>query len=523
MSGLRPASASESSLRGHRNATGSRPRASFLAFSCALALPVAPLHFLLPKAQHESAGSQVSPQISSRSLASRPQRAAPKDRRSHRRDLFAGGHGSPVLCIGALALFALAPWLSGHRSLDQARGIKKGPPPDAPTSKVVGDSPRRKLYQPPLLVKPFRERLREVTPYRDIVSAVVDKFLGKGGAHKQHRHEGWVKNHPEEVKRMGGKPVQTNLDKAADVLGSSGVYLHAKVRIQDTHKHPEPDPKIPEVCFIGRSNVGKSSLMNRITQWGTIAKVSAAPGTTRELHWFRNQKVSVDIIDMPGYGYAENGRVFGPDTIKFVQERKSLKVCYILIDARHGFKRSDHEWLHEIGSTGPVKQVILTKTDLVSPDELVKTASVVRADLEQHKRMAQKLIMVSARHWQGIHDIRADICNHIKRPISLFKQKRDFEDKVLRPDLPTRRLPPQQLGSVFDPDSASRSETLAGLPDAALNKVPKGKGMQVKEPVDGKEDLQKASATPAVSSVLKLVSQGRNMGHATVPQRKNTK
>jgi len=206
------------------------------------------------------------------------------------------------------------------------------------------------------------------------------------------------------------KEEKTDLEIVASSLANSSCRMYARVRMNQPDKWPEADPQFPEVAFVGRSNVGKSSLLNTISVFGTIARVSPMPGKTTEAAWFRNRKVKLDVVYMPGYGFNDRAKLFGPEAIEFVRKRTSLKCIYVLIDARHGFKRADHEWLEELGNVGPTKQVILTKCDLLTPKDLVKMASLVRSDLEVHRRVEQKLLLSSTTTYSGIHEIRLDLC-----------------------------------------------------------------------------------------------------------------
>jgi len=150
--------------------------------------------------------------------------------------------------------------------------------------------------------------------------------------------------------------------------------------------------------------------LNKVSLFGTIAAVSSMPGRTKHVSWYRNRKVGLDVLDMPGYGHADRARVFGPAALEFVKQRTSLRALYVLIDARHGFKKTDHEWLRDLGGDGPMKQVVLTKCDLVAPQRLIKIASLARSDLEAFRRVDHKLLLCSSMTEAGIHDLRVDIC-----------------------------------------------------------------------------------------------------------------
>ncbi|OLP82062.1 putative GTP-binding protein EngB [Symbiodinium microadriaticum] len=285
---------------------------------------------------------------------------------------------------GAVSLRGVAPWLREPRSLDEARGVKR--PKEA-----------------------------------------------SGGYHRA--------NHAAKFKQKKVEP--TALDRIADTLASSRTRLFAKAPLQHSRKWPKADPAYAEVAVIGRSNVGKSSLLNKISQFGTVARVSSMPGQTKEAAWYRNKKVKVDFIDMPGYGHSARARVFGPEALSFVRNRTSLRGLYVLIDARHGFKWSDHEWLSELGSAGPMKQVVLTKCDLVPDKKLIEVASLVRSDLESYKRVERKVILCSSAWLTGFRDLRKDICERCK----LLKGTTAApKPGARRDDLPLRATKGQDLG-----------------------------------------------------------------------------
>lgn len=300
----------------------------------------------------------------------------------------------------AVCLLALPPWLSEPRNLEEAYGLNK---------RASGPEDARGPAGRPALQPRFRERLQNIQPYQDIIDQVDKNCHGSGG---WRREMAQVCLAAKKVRKNGERkpPPPTDLERMAMSLQTSRCAKFAKATLQQKTLWPAPDPKFPEVAFIGRSNVGKSSLLNQISTFGAVAAVSPMPGRTKHVTWYRNRKVRLDVIDMPGYGHADRAKVFGPAALEFVRARTSLRGLYVLIDARQGFKPSDHEWLAELGGDGPMKQVILTKCDLVGRKELIKIASLVRSDLESHRRVEHKLMLVSAVHQSGLHELRCDIC-----------------------------------------------------------------------------------------------------------------
>lgn len=170
-----------------------------------------------------------------------------------------------------------------------------------------------------------------------------------------------------------------------------------------------PRAERPEFAFIGASNVGKSSLMNALTRTQKLAEARDEPGVTRNINWYKCSRLPADVVDLPGFGFAR-GADFGPTLADFVATRRSLQALYFLLDARYGLRPSDWKWLRWLGRDGPEKIFILTKCDLVLPKDLTKVATVVLKDLKKVPKASQRLIMVSAREGQGMHDLRMEMC-----------------------------------------------------------------------------------------------------------------
>ena len=136
-----------------------------------------------------------------------------------------------------------------------------------------------------------------------------------------------------------------------------------------------PAARLPEICFAGRSNVGKSSLINAVTNRKGIARASNTPGRTRELNYF-NVDERLYIVDLPGYGYAKASKSdiarWTKLTRQFLFGRASLRRVFLLIDSRHGLKESDTELMSVLDETAVTYQIILTKTDKLKKGEMDK-------------------------------------------------------------------------------------------------------------------------------------------------------
>jgi GTP-binding protein len=167
-----------------------------------------------------------------------------------------------------------------------------------------------------------------------------------------------------------------------------------------------------EIAFAGRSNVGKSSLINALTGRHALARTSHTPGRTQELIFFRGAS-ELTLVDMPGYGYAEASKAkvkaWTALIHAFLQGRANLARVYLLIDARHGLKAADEEVLKLLDKSAVNFQVVLTKADQVKAPDLVTLLSRTRAALAGHPAAYPDVIVTSAHEGGGIADLRAAI------------------------------------------------------------------------------------------------------------------
>ena len=169
-----------------------------------------------------------------------------------------------------------------------------------------------------------------------------------------------------------------------------------------------------EVAFAGRSNVGKSSLINALTGRNNLARTSHTPGRTQELIFFEGpDRTRLRLVDMPGYGYASapKSKVASWTELihKFLAGRASLARVYVLIDARHGFKDADLDVLRTLDKSAVSYQVILTKADQVKPAELQAQITVTTAALAKHPAAFPDVLATSSRSGAGMAELRAAI------------------------------------------------------------------------------------------------------------------
>jgi GTP-binding protein len=169
-----------------------------------------------------------------------------------------------------------------------------------------------------------------------------------------------------------------------------------------------------EVAFAGRSNVGKSSLINALTGRNALARTSHTPGRTQELIFFEGpEKAGLRLVDMPGYGYAAapKTKVASWTALihKFLQGRSSLARVYVLIDARHGLKDVDLDVLTTLDKAAVSYQIVLTKADQVKPAELAPRLAETAAALKKHPAAFPDVLATSSRSGAGMAELRGAI------------------------------------------------------------------------------------------------------------------
>lgn len=170
----------------------------------------------------------------------------------------------------------------------------------------------------------------------------------------------------------------------------------------------------PEIAFAGRSNVGKSSLINAVTGRTSLARVSVTPGRTRELNFFTLGKDrAFYLVDMPGYGYARASKVAAKGWTRligyYLRGRRELKRVFLLIDARHGIKANDTETMKLLDEAAVSYQVVLTKADKPKASELAATQAKVASELAKHPAAYPQILTTSARMGGGIDELRAAV------------------------------------------------------------------------------------------------------------------
>jgi GTP-binding protein len=173
-----------------------------------------------------------------------------------------------------------------------------------------------------------------------------------------------------------------------------------------------PAPDLPEVAFAGRSNVGKSSLINGLVGQKDLARASSEPGRTREINFFLLAE-RMRLVDLPGYGFARVSRSIA-DKFQdlgraYLRGRPNLKRVYVLIDARHGLKKVDLEALDALDVSAVSYQIVLTKADKIKPHEVDKVVAETLQAIAKRPAAFPRVLATSAEKGDGMPELRAEI------------------------------------------------------------------------------------------------------------------
>ncbi len=173
-----------------------------------------------------------------------------------------------------------------------------------------------------------------------------------------------------------------------------------------------PDASLPELCFAGRSNVGKSSLINALCNQKGLARASNTPGRTRELNYF-NLSDRLYLVDLPGYGYARASKTdiahWTKLTRDFLRGRAPLRRVFVLIDSRRGIMEADIEVIAMLDEAAVPYQIVLTKTDKLKKGQLDKVVVASQQKIAKRPAAHPDILVTSAEKKSGLDDLRAEI------------------------------------------------------------------------------------------------------------------
>ena len=187
------------------------------------------------------------------------------------------------------------------------------------------------------------------------------------------------------------------------------------ISVADLVQLPESD--FDEVAFAGRSNVGKSSLINALFNQTKLAKTSSTPGRTQQLNFF-NFDNKLYLVDLPGYGYAK-----APEKLvkqwqvvlkTYLRGRPTLRRVFLLIDSRHGLKKEDREIMKLLDESAVTYQIVLTKIDKISEKALTSVSTLIREELKKHAAAMPEPLATSSEKKFGLDVLKAEIVSFMK-------------------------------------------------------------------------------------------------------------
>ncbi|KAL3850541.1 hypothetical protein ACJIZ3_012423 [Penstemon smallii] len=251
-------------------------------------------------------------------------------------------------------------------------------------------------------------QFRAIRPSSSILSFVDDNLLGRR-REIEFRRAGYNIELPAPLDNI---PFSTSSERERIEVPVFRNRLEFFAAAKISSSFPPPD--LPEIAFAGRSNVGKSSLLNGLTrQWG-VARTSDKPGLTQTINFFKLGP-KLCLVDLPGYGFAyakEEVKENWEELVKeYVDSRVALKRVCLLVDTKWGLKPRDHELIDLMERSQTKYQIVLTKTDLVFPIDVARRAMQIEENLKAKKSAVQPLMMVSSKTGAGMRSLRTVLAN----------------------------------------------------------------------------------------------------------------
>ncbi|MEP4037684.1 ribosome biogenesis GTP-binding protein YihA/YsxC [Pseudophaeobacter sp.] len=206
---------------------------------------------------------------------------------------------------------------------------------------------------------------------------------------------------------LAEEPDQFTSEKGRKLFAGESLFVKGVVAMSGL-----PDADRMEVCFAGRSNVGKSSLINALTGTKGLARASNTPGRTQEINYF-TQGPELYLVDLPGYGYANAPLAVVEKWQKLLKRylsgRQTLRRAFVLIDSRHGVKEVDEEIMSLLDSSAVTFQVVMTKGDKVKLKDREKVIEQVKTALGRHPAAYPEIVLTSSEKGDGIATLRSII------------------------------------------------------------------------------------------------------------------
>lgn len=175
-----------------------------------------------------------------------------------------------------------------------------------------------------------------------------------------------------------------------------------------------PPADLPEVAFVGRSNVGKSMLLNTLFNQRDLAKTSSTPGRTQQLNYF-NLDGLLYMVDLPGYGFAKAPNYLVKEwnqfNFEYLRGRPNLRRVFLMVDSRHGLKKIDQSIMDMLDEAAVCYQIVLTKTDKISGKELNNLVEQTQFIIKDHPAAHQRILSTSSTKRIGIKNLQAEIFN----------------------------------------------------------------------------------------------------------------